>query len=82
MSKMYTFTFMILEPNFRTLISHIEVMGLMTETIPKFPLRYGIFVYIRYAVLFVSKRFYIGAMNSKELVNHKRYKFCVYLQMF
>lgn len=72
MSKIYTFTFMILEPNFRTIISHIEVMGLMRETVPKFPPRCGIFVYIRYTARSVSKIFYIGVMNSKELVNYKR----------
>lgn len=66
---MYTFTFMILEPDHRAIRSHIEVKVLMTGTGPKFPQRYGVSVHISYGALSVGKIFHIGAMSPKELVS-------------
>ena len=85
MSKMYTFTLWILEPDFRSITSHTEVMGLMTEMIPKFPLDTE-FLFTLLMEHCLWAEYSRGAMRSKGLVNYtkkkkKKYKFCTCLHM-
>lgn len=75
MLKMNKFTAMILESDFRAILISIEILHIMTGTVPKSlpspPQRCGISVHISYGALSLGKILYLSPISPNKLVNYK-----------
>ena len=79
---MYTFAFMILQPDFRAILSHIKVMDMLTGTVKTLPQKCGISVHLSDGAVCVGNIYYTDAMSSKELVSYKqKYRLCACLHV-